>query len=193
VPVKFEGELEEIAIEVDERAPFMWPMFLTENLPDLCTGSPMGNSGKMRIGLFGDRDFNARGKDWLGGNGEDRSGFRMHAGIVGQSLAKIAHSYAVAALGIDGFQPFLPGYILAREPLLDRTHIGVFSSDSVQDDLHFIDLQLADAPIPRSTKRRPVIIAYLRLFAHKPSPSILVTVGWPTDKMPLKLKKASLN
>ena len=135
----------------------------------------------MRWGLFGKPDWNKQGQEWLGGDGSFQvaQSSPCRGGRTGSR--EIAHAYAVAVLGLDGFWPFLNGYILAHEPLFDSTHIGVYSSEATEDCLHHMDLQVANiiTPTKQGMVCKSVYVVYIRLFAYQASPSILVTVGWP--------------
>jgi HNH endonuclease len=167
---------------VDHSAPLLFPFPITDDLPGVLSGYPAGAGPAVRIGLFGQQDWLDRGRAWLGGSGQFKVGFSMHLGVAGQALAKIAHAFACAKLGTRGFEPLLTDYIRANEPPFDGHHIGIFSSDGIQPDvLHYLDVQLV--PARRSSTglilRDPVYVVFVRLFAHMPSPSVLVVVGRP--------------
>lgn len=59
---------------------------------------------------------------------------------LGRTLAKIAHAYAVAELGVDGFKPYLLDIILNRPPLHTGHYVGAFGHAPEGEDLHTIEL-----------------------------------------------------
>jgi len=94
-----------------------------------------------------------------------------------QALAKIAHSYAVAELGLDGFRPFLTDLILGKTPY------------KVSHALHWIGSEPTIAPVEASVctlayekfdqidhLKRPVMVK-LRIFPCLPTPTYQVLVG----------------
>jgi hypothetical protein len=91
---------------------------------------------------------------------------------LGRVLAKSAHAYAVAELGMDAFKPFLIDIILGRPPL----HIGQYVGSGVGDhplgnDLH--EITFAD---PALGDNRYVIVK-IQLFANHKMPVNYVVVG----------------
>lgn len=166
---------------VNDSAPFMLLFPVTDALPTSLGGPLRLPDAALRIAVFGDTDWIEKGRKRIGGNGSFRFGNRLHAGIMGQALAKIAHAYACAALGPDAFTPFLTDYIRSNEPPLDLGNIGIFPSEGSHDGLHYLDLQIADAPVQSvlGVGRQKLLVAYIRLFATRPSPGILVVVGKP--------------
>ena len=106
----------------------------------------------------------------------------------------MAHAYTVAVLGVDGFKPLLTDYILASEPPFDSRYIGVYSSEGLDESLHYIDLQIAYAPCATAigTMLTQYYVVYLRLFAYQPSPSILIVVGRPNGSVPTSLQTMNL-
>ena len=181
IEVELEGSpgKEPVQIAFNEDTPFIFPFVTTDELPGIFHGAKLDETPKLRISLFGPPNLNQQGQKWLKGNGKFGWKNRLHAGVVGQALAKIAHAYACAAIGTDAFHPLLTDYILAREPPFDGQHIGIHSSDGFDDALHYIDLQIAN--VPRRTAiglmHEAVYVVYLRLFSFQPSPSILIVVG----------------
>ncbi len=87
-------------------------------------------------------------------------------------LAKIAHSFAVAELGLNYFSPALIDYILSNtEVPAFYSHIGGFPQESPPSDaLHEIELY--------NHEQYPyLVMVRLRLFAKYNGPSYLIVVG----------------
>jgi hypothetical protein len=112
----------------------------------------------------------------LGGppRGKRRISFRGFgdAEDVGRLLAKSAHAYAVAELGMGAFKPFLIDIILGRPPL----YIGQFVGSAVGDypqgnDLH--EINFADPSLGNNR----YIIVKIQLFANHKMPVHYVVVG----------------
>jgi len=181
-------------LAVDETAPFMLIFPITHALPTRLGGPAQPPDARLRLALFGDDNWIEKARKWIGGKGGFRFSNRLHAGIMGQALAKIAHAYACAVLGPEGFTPFLASYILAKEPSLDLENIGIFPSEGIQDAMHYLDLQIANVPVQTAigVASQEFIVAYIRLFASRPSPSVLVVVGKPNAAIAPSLKKMNL-
>jgi hypothetical protein len=94
-----------------------------------------------------------------------------------QLLAKMAHSYAVAELGLDGFRPFLTDLIRGKTPY------------RMSHALHWIGSDPTIAPVEASVcnlawhkfeqiddLKRPVMVT-VRLFPCFPTPTYQVLVG----------------
>lgn len=91
---------------------------------------------------------------------DNRSFFRM--------LAKIAHSYAVATLRIDGFKPLLREFILEENDQVTTPFVGGIPEDQpAQTSLHVIDME------PHDT----LVVVRLRLFAMLGAPTYRVVAG----------------
>jgi hypothetical protein len=98
-------------------------------------------------------------------------------------LAKIAHTVAIARLGIDSFEPFLPPFILGNDPKLGSYLIGGADGPTETEQLpkgrfralfHHIEFCAMDAPgMPR------ILVAKIRLFSFTGSPSYYAIVGEP--------------
>ena len=148
VSVEFESsnDGDETKVAFNDDTPFIFPFITTDELPGILRNANGDHVPKLRISLFGPPNWNEQGQKWLKGNGKFKWGTRFHAGIVGQALAKIAHSYACATIGPGAFEPLLNEYILAKEPPFDGHHIGIYPSDGFDKALHYIDLQVANAP-----------------------------------------------
>ena len=96
-------------------------------------------------------------------------------------LAKIAHAYASAEIGIEHFEPFLPPLILAEKKFPPASHLvgGQIEQAPLARNLHEIDLQRT-----RVTNERQSImavedfwVAKIRLFANLGGPDYYVVVG----------------
>lgn len=87
-----------------------------------------------------------------------------------RTLAKIAHSFAVASLGLDGFGHLLPEYIIGDRDECRRHYVG--SLPELQppnpDAFHEIDLE---------EEQKGHIVVRIRLFASLGAPTYRVVVG----------------
>jgi len=84
-------------------------------------------------------------------------------------LAKIAHAYAVAELGLDSFTPFLSDIILNKSPMYIGHYVGGLRHDEKGDDLHHIEISNFGA--------KRYVVVEIRLFANRTLPLYVVVVG----------------
>jgi len=97
-------------------------------------------------------------------------------------VAKIAHCQAAATLGVDAFDPFLPGIILGRTEIIsyyvgNAAHIqhATPPATSLSEITH--ELYLGERASTRDGQR--MITAIVRLFANLNAPGYEVIVGFP--------------
>jgi hypothetical protein len=108
----------------------------------------------------------------------------------GLFLAKIAHSYAVALLGIDGFEPFLARAIRQERPWYLSQYVGGYVGQPPIDKTdHLHALGLLNCKVPGTDET--LILARIRLFAVDNLSVYDVVVGketpatkWPRVKEP---------
>ncbi len=144
-------------------------------LPGILAGAAPGEEFGGGIALamlpqFGER-LNALGGPPRGRRKVEFRGFG-DAESLGRVLAKTAHAYAVAELGMDAFKPLLIDIILGRPSL----HIGQYVGSGVGDhplgnDLH--EIAFAD---PALGDNRYVVVK-VQLFANHKMPVNYVVVG----------------
>lgn len=97
-----------------------------------------------------------------------RSG--LEAKTYGRMLAKIGHAYAVAELGLHGFEPWLPPIILADDPpYIGKLVGGAMMPAGDGSDLHAIGLDGEIAP--------GLAVVHLRLFTDRDLPSYWIVAG----------------
>ncbi len=90
----------------------------------------------------------------------------------GRMLAKIAHAYAVAELGLSAFKPLLLGIILNKPPLnIGHCVGGLFGDAPRGDDLHEIVVDQTAFWGPRW------VAVEIQLFADRAMPKYLVIAG----------------
>lgn len=84
------------------------------------------------------------------------------AETVGRLLAKIAHCYAAAELGVDCFRPYLLGIIRNQDPMLLHHVVGSAAGKApVSDDLHETSI------LPAGQIGDPkLIVVRIHLFAN---------------------------
>lgn len=97
-------------------------------------------------------------------------------------VAKVAHSYAVAALGYGTFIPFLPRYIDGSDDSLGVKLIGIRPSDVIlEGSLHRVAASVEDRavyPLPMlPPSNRRLVLVYLDLFLGYDLPTYEVVVG----------------
>ena len=98
----------------------------------------------------------------------------LHVDEFARFLAKIAHVYAVAELGLDAFKPVLTNAILDKPPMLLSHYVGGQISDRTekqQVDLHELEVfrYLFDG--------RQLVIVRIQLFAFYDFPAYELVVG----------------
>ena len=116
----------------------------------------------------------------------DKTAWASHAGkklefmqqvdmdALAKLLAKVAHAQAVASIGVDAFEHWLPPYIDGTDPALSYLVGGVDAPLDPSDRLH--DIQWKVAPHDGDTDNYLVTVR-IRLFAQIGGPTALVVVG----------------
>jgi hypothetical protein len=92
-------------------------------------------------------------------------------------LAKIAHALAIGHLGLDGFEPWLPPYILGHDQCLSYLVGGFVANEEPLNVLHEIKYEVWPAD------DRFIVLVKLRLFAQFGGPHTQVVVGTSTTEM----------
>jgi hypothetical protein len=93
----------------------------------------------------------------------------------GRMLAKVAHSYAVAELGLGNFEPFLVPIIRGVKPYYLPYYIGsAIGKEPPFTDLHRIEIDESGLGIGK------FIVVKLRLFADRDTPTHYIIVGKPS-------------
>ncbi len=99
----------------------------------------------------------------LGGEKLSQCG-QINLSIFARVLAKIAHSFAVLRLGVDGFEPFLQKTILTEGTRVFRFVGGVNEiippTEPPGPNIHKLDLKLIEHD------GKPLVIASVRLFSN---------------------------
>lgn len=88
-----------------------------------------------------------------------------------RQLAKIAHAYACAELGLDGFQPLLPAMILGKDDNFTWLVGGTYDNQPKAEALHVVTLE--DWVVDDLT----YIVTNLQLFASLGAPLYRVVTG----------------
>jgi hypothetical protein len=96
-------------------------------------------------------------------------------------LAKVAHAYAVAELGMDGFYAALPPIILERDPHFVFHYVGSGGGDEpTSTRLHDLNLRRQWQLAAFSGRgSRELMVVRIRLFARHGLPTHYVVVGEP--------------
>jgi hypothetical protein len=117
--------------------------------------------------------------------GKDKEGFKIAPGApveFSRLLAKIAHAYAVAELGLGAFEPALAGYI-RKHPMRALEWIGGDNDlPPSRPALHDIRWR-----IQCGVDARQFVVVDLRLFSFVGSPQYHIVVGelkCPLDQLP---------
>jgi len=161
------------------------PAFLTLPVSDFPPGILRGASKDEiwtgRLFASTQSDFNQRGLKTMG-EGRFRFGFRVHAGVFGQLIAKTCHAFAIAHLGIDGFRPFLTDFVRAHEPPFDGYHLASLVMPQITEYLHEITLEtaLAQTATAIGITVRNVYVVKWRIFGQLSGPLLMAVVGEPT-------------
>jgi hypothetical protein len=130
--------------------------------------APAVLTGRVAIGMlpeFGERLNRVR-------TGSQAVSFRngLEAHLYGRMLAKIAHAYAVAELGLEGFKPRLLDIIREPEPpFIGRLVGGSLGHGGDGRDLH--EIRVDDRVGPG------LVVVQVRLFADRDLPSYWVVAG----------------
>ena len=90
-------------------------------------------------------------------------------------LAKTAHAYAVAELGIDNFTALLPKAIIGKKPWHSAYLVGGFT-ERVPPSKAIYEVEIQEGPAPDGT---PLIGVRVRFFGGMGAPTYLVIVGLP--------------
>ena len=96
--------------------------------------------------------------------------------VFARMLAKIAHSYAVATIGLDAFTPMLPVFILGgddRAAYVVGGDVSSFAPSEPEARLHSIHIQGC-----KNADQEYILVA-IRLFAFAGMPQYHVVVGTP--------------
>jgi hypothetical protein len=107
-----------------------------------------------------------------------RGGFE--APIFGRMLAKVAHSYAVAEYGVDGFDPALPNIIRGIGPQHLAQYVGgEFGQEPPSPYRHEINIETYN-----NIFSKDYLVVRLRLFANRGTPAYYIVVGTPKTAPP---------
>lgn len=105
-----------------------------------------------------------------------RTGFRLNVELFRRFLAKIAHSYAIAKIGFDSVEPFLPNGIMGNDDEEMRHLVGGQSqNDHIMDQFDTYEHQLAIWPIDHDSGQ--ILVVAIRLFASLGMPTYEAIVG----------------
>jgi hypothetical protein len=146
------------------------------SLPKILTGEPTMPASFQVVSLMFDKTGEER-QMLRDRYGTDKFRFtsKFNPALLARFLAKIAHGYCVASLGIDGFIPFLKPYILNLDLEIIR-FVGCLPPEPPRannDLLHTISLSQA------MTDRFGYTAVRIRFFASWESPTYLVIAGQP--------------
>jgi hypothetical protein len=108
-----------------------------------------------------------------------RGGF--HAPVFGRMLAKVAHSYAVAECGLEGFKPVLPNLIRNIGPQYLSRYIGseiILGPEPNSANRHELSIELYNG-----VEAKDFLVVRLRLFANRGMPTYYIVAGSPTIRL----------
>lgn len=119
-------------------------------------------------------DLNRRIKSTPGGL-QFRLGGGVSAETFARFLAKIAHAYATATLGADGFTPFLPSVIIGEPPY----HLARFVGSGVIEERKSTERHEIQLTPMKDLRGTDLIMVRIRLFGDRDCPSHYVVAGTP--------------
>lgn len=164
------------------------PAFLmalvADNPPGILRGAPKNEEWLGRIQVSTQADFTERQIN-TGGPTSFRYGFRFHAGLFGQLIAKTCHAFAVAHLGVNGFKPFLTDYIRAHDPPFDSYHLASLTTGPYNDYLHEISLRqkfISSSTIIGIVSQEFYLVGW-RMFGQLSGPLMMAVVGRPNGRV----------
>ncbi len=173
----------EVELPFSEGMPFCGTFLTTPGPPNIFHGQNAPDSPYKMTFIFSPL-FKSRMETYLtkhSGKGTYEFLATFWDGNFCQMLAKIAHSFAVAHLGVDGFKPYLTEYIRAKDPPRDFTYIGGQALDVDNPALH--DITLVVAPKRYRTAlgiaEKEFVLVELCLLANCRAPNYLIVVGEP--------------
>jgi hypothetical protein len=155
-------------------SPAMACLFTTSTPPGIAIGLPASSQVEVTPYYLLPSDNIAR-MDNSFGTGDYYLQTTIHPGIIGQVVAKVAHAYACACLGVQNFTPLLLEYIDAKKPALDTHLIGSRpQTDLVPERAHHT--------LSLDFKRLPAgdfYVVEFCMFASLGAPVFCVVVGRP--------------
>ncbi len=96
----------------------------------------------------------------------------VHQGALLRFMAKTAHAFAAAKLGLDGFKPLLADIILNRSNTLTY-FVGASDAPEPVGDTNSFEMKCGEYPV--GDKR--YVVVWLRLFGLLGGPAYVVAVG----------------
>ena len=194
LPVEFTfpgGEMRVMEVPIDDHPnTLMMPIF---GAPDILRGeTPEKDTSTKRfiIRLWGPvekKDETLRRLASKYGAIDAKTMAVMEGDVLRRLVAKIAHAYAVATLGADSFEPFLPEIILGKSPVPLSRFVGGWDYPHEEKKvLHqvFIDY--------RAGRDRGLILARVQLFSSLAMPTNYVVVGRPFSDFSISLPQQVL-
>lgn len=178
--VGLDENLVEQNIPFTAEMPRVFMLFTTDNGPGIARGaSPEEECLTRPCSVFPPDSFERFNTTF--GKNRVQYGVTLHEGLFGQVIAKTAHAFAVATLGLNQFKPFLTDYIRAPNPYFDGYHLASRPNRLISDAIHEIELARFKVPWPTiiGTTSREVYGVRLRLFANLGTPDFLIIVGQP--------------
>lgn len=177
------GEEQKLSIPYTPDNPAIFVSFVTGSPPGILLGGDADFTCDLRATFAMPANFLDRAREKFG-LGKFRLLSRYHPGIAGQVLAKTAHAFTVAQLGIDGFEPLLCDFIRARDPAFPAYLIGAEERPATADGtIHEVTLREDKYPKPFPKLGvyipQPILLVKMRLFAMMGGPSFTVAVGFP--------------
>jgi hypothetical protein len=139
---------------------------------------PATYDAKIWIGGVEQREIPAI-QNRFGGKGFAVGAFETRSFV--QLIAKIAHSHAVALLGVDSLEPLLLDVILGRSHSVGHLVGGTMSDEPAEPLLHSVHLE------ERIVESERLLISFVRLFANLGAPRYHAVVGrLPLNAPPLR-------
>ena len=152
--------------DLESEAGFPLPLFVTDELPGVMLEKPPEVRADVRPHV----------------PSADTVGF----GRTAQMVAKIAHAMAFAVFR-DQFVPFLPRYLMAKDPEVLTFLIGS-RPEGRRDALHWMSVEdLERGPEGNSAFPKRIVSVRLQLFADRGAPTFTVVAGTVRKPGPLEV------
>lgn len=171
-----------IRVPFDNKSPAIMNSFVTDTYPGILGGVQQDGRNTVESVLIFSEDIIDRLRSKVG-LGEFEMRMKWHPLFLAQMVAKIAHAFTVAHIGLENFNPMLPSFILAKEKVEFPSYLigSLRSLRTSNDAIHRIRLYKRSyaAMTNGLVVPRPVFVVDLQLFARVGAPVFVIATGFP--------------